>query len=254
MIIDSHTHIYLPDFANDRKEMLQRAKDAGIAKMYMPNIDSESIEMMIRLEEDYEGICMPMMGLHPCSVKENYLMELKTIESYLSKRKYTAVGEIGLDYYWDKTHLDIQKQAFKMQINWAKELGLPIVIHSRDSTQDCIDIVKEELDDRLHGIFHCFGGTPEEAKQITDMGFFLGIGGVLTYKNSGLDQTINEIDLKHLVLETDAPYLTPVPYRGKRNEPAYIELVAKKLSEVKEISFEEICEVTTMNSRSIFTI
>ena len=234
--------------------MLQRAKDAGIAKMYMPNIDSESIEMMIRLEEDYEGICMPMMGLHPCSVKENYLMELKTIESYLSKRKYTAVGEIGLDYYWDKTHLDIQKQAFKMQINWAKELGLPIVIHSRDSTQDCIDIVKEELDDRLHGIFHCFGGTPEEAKQITDMGFFLGIGGVLTYKNSGLDQTINEIDLKHLVLETDAPYLTPVPYRGKRNEPAYIELVAKKLSEVKEISFEEICEVTTMNSRSIFTI
>lgn len=252
MLIDSHTHIYLPDFNEDRKDVMQRAKDAGVYKMYMPNIDSESIEWMIRMEEDYEGICMPMMGLHPCSVKENYKAELKTIEQYLSKRKYTAIGEIGLDYYWDKTFIETQKEVFRLHIKWAKELKLPIVIHSRDSIQDCIDIVREELDENLKGIFHCFGGTVEEAKQIVELGFSMGIGGVLTYKNSGLDQTLKEVDIKYLVLETDAPYLTPVPYRGKRNEPAYIELVAKKLAEVKEFSFDEVCTITSANAEAIF--
>ena len=252
MIVDSHTHIYLPEFAEDRKEMIQRALDAGVIKMYMPNIDSESIDLLTRLEEDYEGICLPMMGLHPCSVQENYKKELTTIEKRLAKGNYFAVGEIGLDYYWDKTQIDIQKESFKLQIKWAKELNLPIVIHSRDSTQDCIELVKEAKDEKLNGIFHCFGGSVEEANQIIELGFYLGIGGVLTYKKSGLDETLKAIDLEHLILETDAPYLTPVPFRGKRNEPAYLTYIVQRLAEVKEVSVEEVCRITTENAERVF--
>jgi TatD DNase family protein len=252
MIIDSHTHIYLPEFAEDRKEMIQRALDAGVKKMYMPNIDSESIDLLTRLEEDYEGICLPMMGLHPCSVQENYKKELAIIEKRLSQGNYFAVGEIGLDYYWDKTHIDSQKESFRLQIKWAKELNSPIVIHSRDSTQDCIELVKEAKDERLNGIFHCFGGSVEEANQIIELGFYLGIGGVLTYKKSGLDESLKEIDLKHLVLETDAPYLTPVPFRGKRNEPAYLTYIVQRLSEIKEVSVDEVCRITTENAERVF--
>lgn len=252
MIIDSHTHIYLPEFADDRKDMIRRALDAGVKKMYMPNIDCESIDLLTRLEEDYEGICLPMMGLHPCSVKEDYKKELRIIEKRLAAGNYYAVGEIGLDYYWDKTHIDIQKEAFKLQMKWAKELNLPIVIHSRDSTKDCITLVKEFKDESLKGIFHCFGGSVEEANQIIDLGFYLGIGGVLTYKKSGLDETLKEVDLKHIVLETDAPYLTPVPYRGKRNEPAYLSYIVQKLAEVKDHSIEDVCRITTQNSEKVF--
>lgn len=197
-------------------------------------------------------MCIAMMGLHPCSVKENYLTELNIVESELSKRSFSAIGEIGLDYYWDKTFINEQKEAFIRQMNLAKNFDIPIVIHSRDSTEDVISLVRQEKSPKLRGIFHCFGGSVEEAQQITDLGFLLGIGGVLTYKKSGLDQTLKHIDLRHIVLETDAPYLTPVPFRGKRNEPSYITFVAEKLAEAKGMSLEEVCRITTENAENLF--
>jgi TatD DNase family protein len=232
--------------------MIQRAKDCGIDKIYMPNIDGESIPLMISTEQSFPDMCIAMMGLHPCSVNENFEHELSEIERYLFSRPFSAVGEIGLDFYWDKTFISEQKEAFRKQINWAKQLDIPIVIHSRDSTQDVIGLVSQEKTENLRGIFHCFGGSVEEANQIIELGFYLGIGGVLTYKKSGLDETLKHIDLKYIVLETDAPYLSPVPFRGKRNEPAYIEHVAKRLSEVKNIPLQEIFDTTTNNAKNIF--
>lgn len=251
-ITDTHTHLYLEDFKGDIDEIIQRAMAEGVAKFYLPNIDSSSIDDLLRLEEKYPDNCIAMMGLHPCSVKENYRDELKLVEEWLKKRPFAAVGEIGLDFYWDKTFTKEQKEAFQLQIEWALQHNLPIVIHSRNSLQDCIDIVKQNQNGNLKGIFHCFGGSIEEAKQIMDLGFLMGIGGVVTYKKAGLSEVLKEIPVTHLVLETDAPYLTPVPFRGKRNEPAYLKHVIEKIADAKGVSPFEIIEATTTNAQNLF--
>ena len=252
MLIDTHTHLYLQHFKEDIDETLERAKLDGVHEYYLPNIDSTSIEDMLLLEKKYPNRCHAMMGLHPCSVKANYQEELDIVKQWLEKRPFCAIGEIGIDLYWDKSTIEEQKKAFITQVGWAKELNIPIVIHARESLDILIDLVKKEKDHRLRGIFHCFTGTSDQAKQIIELGFYMGIGGVLTYKNSGLDKTVEQIPLEWLVLETDSPYLTPVPYRGKRNESAYVKNVATKLSEVKKVEFEEIAVATTANAKKIF--
>lgn len=251
-ITDTHTHLYLEDFRADIDEVIARANKDGITKFYLPNIDSSSVDDLLRLEQKFPGQCIAMMGLHPCSVKENYKTELKLVEEWLKKRPFAAVGEIGLDYYWDRTFVHQQKESFQLQVEWALEHNLPIVIHSRDSLQDCIHIVKQQQTGKLKGIFHCFGGSVEDAKQITDLGFLLGIGGVVTYKKSGLAEVLREIPLAYLVLETDAPYLTPAPFRGKRNEPAYLKYVIEKIAEIKDFSAFEVAEATTANAQNLF--
>lgn len=250
--IDTHAHLYAEQFDEDREEMMQRALAAGVEQFFLPNIDSSSIEAMLRLEQAYPDRCFPMMGLHPCSVNANYKQELKIVEQWLNKRSFVAVGEIGIDLYWDKTFFEEQKTAFIQQTHWALERQLPIVIHSRESTEILIDLLGSLQDGNLSGIFHCFGGSVEEAKAIIDLGFYLGIGGVLTFKKSGLAQTLESIDLKHLVLETDAPYLAPTPFRGKRNESAYLLKVAEKLAEVKGLPLEEIGRITAKNAQAVF--
>nr|WP_294904170.1 TatD family hydrolase [uncultured Lacibacter sp.] len=251
-IIDTHTHLYLEEFQADMNEVLTRARAEGVTRFYLPNVDSSSIPDLLNLEEQYPGECVAMMGLHPCYVKENAEDELKLVEEWLKKRPFAAVGEIGLDYYWDKTFVAEQKDAFRKQMNWALELNLPIVIHSRDSMRDCIDIVKEHQNGKLRGIFHCFGGSLEEAKQIMDLGFLMGIGGVVTYKKSGLTEVLPHIPLEYLVVETDAPYLSPVPFRGKRNEPSYLKYIVEKMAEAMNISKEEIAKQTTLNAQKLF--
>ncbi len=250
-IIDTHTHLYLEEFQADIEQVLERARTEGVSHFYLPNVDSSSIDDLLKLEEKHPE-CIAMMGLHPCYVKENVADELKLVEEWLQKRPFAAVGEIGLDYYWDKTFIDDQKNAFRKQIKWALELNVPIVIHSRDSMQDCIDIVREHQNGNMGGIFHCFGGTVEEAKQIIDLGFLMGIGGVVTYKKSGLAEVLPSIPLEYLVLETDAPYLSPVPFRGKRNEPSYLKYVVAKMAEAMDISVEEIAKQTTLNAQKLF--
>jgi TatD DNase family protein len=252
MFVDTHTHLYLPDFDADRNEMLQRAKEAGVTKFFMPNIDSTSIEAMLEVEQRHPESCFPMMGLHPCSVKENFEEELAIARQWLSSRHFSAIGEIGIDLFWDTTFLAQQKIAFRQQIHWAKEMQLPVVIHSRNSIDLLIQIIKEEKDNQMGGIFHCFTGTLEQAQEIIELGFYLGIGGVLTFKNAGLDETVKDIPLENIVLETDSPYLAPVPFRGKRNECAYLRLVAEKLAEVKTVTLEEISAVTSANAEKIF--
>ena len=254
MLVDTHTHIYLDQFDDDRAEMMQRAKDNGVEKFYLPNIDSSSIDAMLNLEKLHPGTCVAMMGLHPCSVKENYKEELAIVKSWLDKRVFCAIGEIGIDLHWDTSTFEIQKEAFRTQIKWAKELDVPVVIHSRKSTKEVIDVLREEKDDRLRGIFHCFGGSVEEAKSIIDLGFYLGIGGVVTFKKAGLDKTMEDIPLENVVLETDSPYLSPSPYRGKRNESSYITLVLEKLVDIYGVSYDEIAKTTTENSKEVFGI
>ena len=232
--------------------VLQRADIEGVTKFYLPAVDSETTEQLISLEKRFPGQCIAMMGLHPCSVKENYREELSLVRHWMDQRKFAAVGEIGLDFYWDKTFTDQQIAAFEQQIDWAKEYQLPIVIHSRDAMQECIDIVHKKQDGHLKGIFHCFSGTEAEAKQIIDLGFYLGVGGVITYKKAGLAEMLQKFELSVLVLETDAPYLTPVPFRGKRNESSYLKYIAAKLAEVKQTSIEEVARITTENARKIF--
>lgn len=251
-MIDTHTHLYLSEFKADLADVISRAQEQGISKFYLPNIDQSSIADLLAVEEQFPGTCLAMMGLHPCSVNENYLQELNIAEEWLRKRPFAAVGEIGLDYYWDKTFVLQQKEAFSRQINWALEFGLPIVIHCRDSMQDCIDLVRTHQNGNLKGIFHCFGGTAEEARQIIDLGFLMGIGGVVTYKKSGLTDVLQTTSINHLVLETDAPYLTPVPFRGKRNEPAYLTYVVEKMAEAMGLSTEEIIRQTTKNAQNLF--
>jgi TatD DNase family protein len=251
-LIDTHCHLYLKEFDNDFDEMLQRARRAGVNKFYLPSIDSEVIESMLKLEEIYPGEFIAMMGLHPCSVKENYLEELKIVEGHLSKRKFVAIGEIGLDFYWDKTFTTEQYNAFNQQMEWALHYNLPIVIHTRNAMSETIEAVKPFAAKGLKGIFHCFGDSLTVANQIIDMGFMLGIGGVLTYKKSGVAEVIKEVDLKYLVLETDAPYLTPMPFRGKRNESSYLIYIAATLAETKGITVEEVAAVTTDNAEKIF--
>jgi len=251
-MIETHTHLYAEQFDEDRAEAMQRAFDAGVKEIYLPAIDSETHQAMLDLEAAYPKRVFSMMGLHPCSVKENYEEELAIVKSYLDTRSFCAIGEIGIDLYWDKTTYEIQRKAFKQQIAWAKELNIPIVIHSRNSTEEVIDVLKEEKDERLRGIFHCFGGSVEEGRRIIDLGFYLGIGGVVTFKNAGLDKTVAELPLESLVLETDAPYLSPKPYRGKRNETSYLRLIAEKIAAVKGVKFAEVEEQTTCNAKNIF--
>ena len=252
MFIDTHAHLYLKQFKSDRDAVLARAGDAGITTVYLPNIDSTSINDMLALEALYPARCFAMMGLHPCSVKENYREELQTVRHWLDKRPFCAVGEIGIDLHWDTTFIEEQKKAFITQVGWAKELDLPIVIHARKSLDILIELVSKEKDDRLRGIFHCFTGDIRQAQKIMDLGFYMGIGGVLTYKNAGLDQAVKNIPLEWLVLETDAPYLSPVPFRGKRNESAYIEHIAAKLSMVKGVDIKVVASTTTANAKKIF--
>ena len=253
MLIDTHAHIYAKEFDFDRDAMISRAIVRGVEKFYMPNVDLESIPRMLELEAKYPERCFAMMGLHPCSVEADYKTVLAEIEKQLFTRKFVAVGEIGLDYYWSKEFVAQQKDAFRMQCRWAIELDIPIIIHARESLDDLIQIVAEEKkDERLRGIFHCFGGSIEQAQKIMQLGFWMGIGGVLTYKKSGLDEIVKDIPLEWLVLETDAPYLTPVPHRGKRNESAYLFHVAERLAEVKGISLEELAKTTSETAMKIF--
>jgi TatD DNase family protein len=252
MIIDTHIHLYAEEFNADREQLINKAIKNNIKKFYLPNIDSESIEVMHALEKAYPDNCFAMMGLHPCSVKDNVEDELKLVEDWLAKRKYAAIGEIGIDLYWDKTHYEQQLYAFKKQIDWALQYDYAIIIHCRDAFNEIYDCLRS-YQKLPKGIFHCFSGNVEQANQIIDLGDFkLGIGGVVTFKNSGLDKVVKEISLEHLVLETDAPYLAPVPHRGKRNEPGFILEVAKRVAEIKEISMAEVEDVTTENSNFIF--
>ena len=251
-LIDTHCHIYVKDFEGDRPAMIDRAGQAGVAKMLMPAIDSREHTGMLRLQAEYPDKCIAMMGVHPCSIKENYREELDLAAEWFQKQSFVAVGEIGLDFYWDLSFKEQQYKAFHEQIEWALQYDIPIVIHSRESTDECIQVVKEHQKGRLKGVFHCFGGSEQQAKQITELGFYLGIGGVLTFKKAGLDTVMRETDLKNVVLETDAPYLAPVPFRGKRNECSYIKYVAQKLADVKERDIEEVARITTANATNLF--
>ena len=254
MIIDTHSHIYLPEFDADRNAMLVRAENEAIGPILMPAVDSETHFAMLKTEVDFPGKCLSMMGLHPCSVKEEYKQELKIAEEHLEKRKFVAVGETGLDFYWDKTFTKEQYEAFQTQIGWAMHYKIPIVIHSRNSIDECISTIRENQQGNLKGVFHCFSGDEQQAKAIIDLGFYLGIGGVVTFKNSGLDKVMADIDMKSVVLETDAPYLAPVPFRGKRNECGYLKYVVEKLAQIKNVTKEEIANITTKNAKELFNI
>ncbi|MBP6549936.1 MAG: TatD family hydrolase [Flavobacterium sp.] len=253
-ITDTHTHLYSSEFDQDRDEMIQRAIDAGVSRFFIPAIDSDHTQSMYDLEKAYPENIFLMMGLHPTHVKDNYLEELRHIEEELAKRKFVAIGEIGIDLYWDKTHLPQQKDAFRKQIQLAKRHELPIVIHCREAFDEIFEILEEEKSADLFGIFHCFSGTFEQAFQAISYNMKLGIGGVVTFKNGKIDQFLDQIDLKHLVLETDSPYLAPVPFRGKRNESSYLVNVVDKLATIYNRSREEIATVTTENSKAVFGI
>jgi len=253
-LIDTHCHIYSQEFDFDRAAMISRAEDEGIIKMLMPAIDISTHVQMLKLENDFPGTCVSMMGLHPCSVKENYRNELQIVEQYFEKRSFVAVGESGLDFYWDLAYTKEQYEAFQRQIELALQYDIPIVIHSRNSINECIDIIAKNQKGNLKGVFHCFSGSMVQAQKIIDLNFYLGIGGVLTFKNSGLDVVLEQLDLRQIVLETDAPYLAPVPFRGKRNECSYIKYVAQKLADIKRIPVEEICSFTTENAVKLFNL
>ena len=254
ILTDTHTHLYAEEFLSDRSQSIQQAIDAGISRMFMPNIDVKSIQPMLDVAWSFPQHCFPMMGLHPCSVDEYVEENLFQIQKWFKKRKFYAVGEIGLDYYWSLDFKDQQIAAFKKQLQWAIQFDLPVVIHSRNANDDIISIITQMKHPKLRGIFHCFSGNAEQAKQITDLGFYLGIGGVLTFKNAGLDKAIEAVSLEQMVLETDSPYLAPVPHRGKRNESLYIEIIARKLAELKNVSLETVAQITTENSKKIFGI
>lgn len=252
MIIDTHSHIYLPEFDADRAEMLARAENDRIRLILMPAIDNQTHSAMLKTEQDFGGKCLSMMALHPCSVKEGYKQELKIVREYFEKRRFVAVGETGLDFYWDRTFTKEQYESFQTQIELALQYDVPVVIHSRNSIDECIEVIAENQKGGLKGVFHCFSGDIKQAKQIIDLGLYLGIGGVITFKNSGLDKVMQDVDMKNVVLETDAPYLAPVPFRGKRNECSYLKYVVEKLSEVKKVSKEEIENITTANAKKLF--
>lgn len=253
-IIDTHTHLYDDSFVEDIDDVISRAKDNNITQMLLPNCDASTMSAMLQLHNRYPQICLPMIGLHPCYVKADYKEMLDQILSQKDQAEFIAVGEIGLDYYWDKTFVEEQKEAFSIQIDWAKDMQLPIVIHTRDSLDDGIEMIAKHQNGQLEGVFHCFGGDVTQAKKIIDLGFKLGIGGVVTFKNSNLKDWLHTIDLNNIVLETDAPYLAPVPFRGKRNESAYIKHVAKYLSELYDTSVEEIADRTTKNAQQLFNL
>ncbi len=251
---DTHTHLYSEEFNEDRVQIIENAINAGVTKMLLPNVDSKTINGLMTLSSQFPDNCFPMMGLHPCSVSPNYISELGTIYNQLKNgSKYYAVGEIGIDLYWDKTLFDEQAKAFMLQCQWALDLGLPIAIHTRNATRETIDCLKQ-MPKQPGGVFHCFSGTLEEANEVIEMGYKLGIGGVVTFKNSALPNVLKQIDLQHILLETDAPYLSPEPYRGKRNESAYVPFVARKLVEIYTVSIEDIAMQTTANALSVFKI
>ena len=252
ILTDTHCHLYSEEFTADIDTVVQHAENEGVQKFYLPAIDSTATEAMLALENRFPGKCIAMMGLHPCYVKENYKQELEAVTHWMKQRKFAAVGEIGLDYYWDKTFVKEQEEAFRMQIEWSIQYEMPIVIHTRNAMQETINIVKEYVPKGVRGIFHCFSGSNESAKEIIKAGFYLGIGGVVTYKKAGLAEVLEQIDLEYLVLETDAPYLTPVPFRGKRNESSYIKYIAVRLAEIKNVPVEEVAAVTTANAQKIF--
>ena len=255
IFIDTHTHLFSPSFNEDRTDAVQRAINAGVDKLLLPNIDIDSISAMYDLCNQFPNNCFPMMGLHPGSVDENWERNLEVIKEHLFTRNNLAVGEIGMDLYWDKTFQDAQAQAFRQQISWAKELKLPIIIHAREAFEEIFDIVDELNDDNLRGIFHCFTGTIEQARKIQEYGgFMLGLGGVLTYKKSGLDEVVKDIPIDMIVLETDSPYLPPTPHRGKRNESAYLIHIAEKLAEIKQMKLTEVADLTTANARQMFNL
>jgi len=253
-LVDTHTHLYLDQFNSDRAEAVKRAIDQDIKSMLLPNIDSSSVNGMLELCNQFPENCFPMMGLHPTSVKENFMDELELVEQWLKKYKFYAIGEAGIDLYWDKTYLKEQKEALIKQIELAKKYQLPIVIHMRDSFDEIYSLMKEHTSPELTGVFHCFTGNLEQARKIIDLNFMLGIGGVITFKNSGLDKVVQNIDLKHIILETDSPFLAPVPFRGQRNESAYIQLIAKKIAEIKNTTVEEVAFITTNNANQLFKI
>ncbi|MDG1689851.1 MAG: TatD family hydrolase [Flavobacteriales bacterium] len=255
MFIDTHTHIYLQDFDEDRKGIISECLNSGVNKLLLPNIDRSSIADVIKICEVYKNICYPMVGLHPCYVKDSYEDDLDFLKPLIKPIKPIAIGEIGIDLYWDKSNLEIQKKAFIAQINWAKEFKLPIVIHARDSYNEIFEVLDQVNDENLKGVFHCFSSSLKDADRILNYGGFkLGIGGVITFKNSGLDKVVKNIDIKNIVLETDSPYLTPTPFRGTRNKSSYIPIIANKLSDIYEISSEEIGNITSKNAKEIFNI
>lgn len=251
---DTHTHLYIPEMREQIGALMHRAQEQRVQKLYLPNIDSDSVKDVFSLCDLYPDKCFPMMGLHPCSVKDNYLDELHFIQQYIDENRIVGIGEIGMDLYWDKTFIEEQKIAFKTQIQWAKDRKMPIIIHCREAFDEIYEILIDEKDDLLRGIFHCFSGTEEQANKIVNLGFYLGIGGVLTYKNSGLSEAIINIDLKHIVLETDSPYLSPVPHRGKPNESSYLIHVAQKIADLKGLTLAEVANITSENAIKIFGI
>lgn len=252
-MIDTHSHIYSEDFDADRSEVIRRAQEAGVTKIIMPNVDSGSLPGMLETERMFPDVCLAAIGLHPTSVKENYLDELALVKSELERRKYMAIGEIGIDLYWDKTFYTEQVFALQTQVQWALDSNLPVIIHVRDSHKETIEALQPFKNKGLRGVFHCFTGSSKEAEEIAELGdFMLGIGGVVTFKNSGLAGNLKDIPLTKLVLETDTPYLAPVPFRGKRNEPAYTAFICNKLAEVYQVSVKEIDEITTRNAEKLF--
>ena len=252
--IDTHTHIFLPEFDSDRDQVINNAQKSGVEKILLPNVDSTTIKHLKSLVDKYPDFCLPMIGLHPTSVNENYTNELKLVEDHLETGRYVAVGEIGIDLYWDKTFKEQQEKAFRYQIDLAKKYNLPIVIHARDSFDEIFKIMDDVIDENLSGVFHAFTGNEKQAERVVEWGFKIGIGGIVTFKNSGLDKVVNNIDINHIVLETDSPYLAPVPKRGKRNESAYIVYIAQKIAEIKNIPLEVVAQITTNNAKQLFKL
>ena len=252
MYIDTHAHLYLEQFDDDREAVMQATLDAGVKKVYLPNIDEASFEPMLQMEKDYPGVCFPMVGIHPCSVRADFEVQLDWVRRQLALRNWVAVGEVGTDLYWDKTLKHEQERAFRAQIEMAKEYDLPFVIHSRETLDWNISIVREMQDGSLRGVFHCFNGTVEQGEQIAELGFYMGLGGVVTFKNGGMDKVVPHLDKQWCVLETDAPFLTPTPHRGKRNTSEYIPIVAQKVADFWEMSITELEELTTENALKLF--
>ena len=252
--IDSHAHIYSEQFKPDRDEVIRKATEAGVTKILMPNVDHTSIDEMLQTEVEHPDTCLAMMGLHPCSVQKHFEKELYTVENWLAQRKFIAIGETGIDLYWDKTFLPQQQEALQIQRDWAKKYNVPIVLHTRDAFAEVFEIIERNQDGTLQGVFHCFSGTAEEAQKVIKLGFYLGIGGVATFKNGGLDKVLPEVGLENLLLETDCPYLAPVPYRGKRNEPAYLPLIARRVAEIKGVLPEELAAASSANTKKLFNL
>ena len=251
-LIDTHTHLYSGEFEADINSVIERAVSEGVEKFYLPAIDMSVNDDLLDLEKKFPGKMYAMAGLHPCSVKENFKEEIQYITKLLEARKFAAIGETGLDFYWDTTFKKQQYESLRIHAQWAIDYKRPLVLHTRSAMQETIDVIKEFASENLFGIFHCFSGTIQNAKDIIDLGFLLGIGGVLTFKNSGLDQIVKEIGLKYMVLETDSPYLAPVPYRGKRNESSYLKYIVQKIADIKGVPVEEVASKTTNNAEKIF--